>query len=239
MRNPKWTRDELLLVLHLYLQNPKSPPSKQSKEVKEMSEILGRLGNKLGIDTDSKFRNINGVYMKMMNFLRFDGSYEGVGLTRGGKDEQVVWDLYSDKQQELSKIVKSIRELIDSDIELPPTTEESEEEDLEEGKLKTRLHKVRERSPNTVKKKKKNFLEQNGRLYCEVCGFDFVKEYGSRGDGFIECHHTKFLSDYDEPTKTSITDLVLLCSNCHRMIHRKKPWLSVDELKEVKGTVGE
>ncbi len=61
MRNPKWTRDELLLVLHLYLQNPKSPPSKQSKEVKEMSEILGRLGNKLGIDTDSKFRNINGV----------------------------------------------------------------------------------------------------------------------------------------------------------------------------------
>ncbi len=235
MRNPKWTRDELLLVLHLYLQNPKSPPSKQSREVKEMSEILGRLGNKLGIDTDSKFRNINGVYMKMMNFLRFDGSYEGVGLTRGGKDEQVVWDLYSDKYQELSKIVKSIRELIDSDIELPPTTEEPEEEDLEEGKLKTRLHKVRERNPNTVKKKKKNFLEQNGRLYCEVCSFDFVKEYGSRGDGFIECHHTKFLSDYDEPTKTSITDLVLLCSNCHRMIHRKKPWLSIDELKDVKG----
>ena len=126
--------------------------------------------------------------------------------------------------------------MIDSDIELSPTTEESEEEDLEEGKLKTRLHKVRERNPNTVKKKKKNFLEQNGRLYCEVCSFDFVKEYGSRGDGFIECHHTKFLSDYDEPTKTSISDLVLLCSNCHRMIHRKKPWLSVDELKEVRGT---
>jgi predicted HNH restriction endonuclease len=101
--------------------------------------------------------------------------------------------------------------------------------------LRTRFHKVRERNTKTVKKKKDDFLKKNGRLYCEVCDFDFEKEYGSRGDGFIECHHTKFLSDYDEPTKTSITDLVLLCSNCHRIIHRKKPWLSVEELKDVKG----
>ena len=235
MRNPKWSRDELLLVLHLYLQNPKSPPSKDSEEVKEMSEILGRLNSRLGEDTNSKFRNSNGVYMKMMNFRRFDGSIDGVGLTRGGKDEQVVWDLYSDKPKELSKIVKSIRELIETNVELPPTIDEQDEEDLEEGKLRTRFHKVRERNTKTVKKKKEDFLKKNGRLYCEVCDFDFVKEYGSRGDGFIECHHTKFLSDYDEPTKTSISDLVLLCSNCHRMIHRKKPWLSVDELKEVKG----
>ena len=113
------------------------------------------------------------------------------------------------------------------------------EEDLEEGKLRTRFHKVRERNTKTVKKKKEDFLKKNGRLYCEVCGFDFVKEYGSRGDGFIECHHTKFLSDYDEPTKTSIADLVLLCSNCHRMIHRKKPWLSVNELKGVKDETNE
>ena len=124
--------------------------------------------------------------------------------------------------------------MIDLDIELPPTIEEPDEEDLEEGKLRTRFHKVRERNTKTVKKKKDDFLTKNGRLYCEVCDFDFVKEYGSRGDGFIECHHIKFLSDYDEPTKTSISDLVLLCSNCHRMIHRKKPWLSVDELKKIK-----
>ena len=45
----------------------------------------------------------------------------------------------------------------------------------------------------------------------------------------------KSVSDYDKPTKTSISDLVLICSNCHRMIHRKKPWLSIDELKELKG----
>jgi 5-methylcytosine-specific restriction enzyme A len=69
-----------------------------------MSETLGRLSNKLRVDTDSKFRNANGVSMKMMNFRRFDISYDGVGLTRGGKDEKVVWDLYSDKPQELYSI---------------------------------------------------------------------------------------------------------------------------------------
>ena len=33
-----------------------------------MSETLGRLNNRLGGDTNEKFRNTNGVYMKMMNF---------------------------------------------------------------------------------------------------------------------------------------------------------------------------
>ena len=127
-----------------------------------MSSTLGRLSNKLRVDTDSKFRNANGISMKMMNFRRFDFSYDGVGLTRGGKDEKVVWDLYSDKPQELSKIVKSIRKLIETNVELPPTIDEQDEEDLEEGKLRTRFHKVRERNTKTVKKKKEDFLKKNG-----------------------------------------------------------------------------
>ena len=36
------------------------------------------------------------------------------------------------------------------------------EEDLEEGKLRTRFHKVRERNTKTVKKKKEDFLKKNG-----------------------------------------------------------------------------
>ena len=33
--------------------------------------------------------------------------------------------------------------------------------------------------------------------------------------------------------KTSLSDLVLLCSNCHRMIHKKQPWLELHELIEI------
>ena len=32
---------------------------------------------------------------------------------------------------------------------------------------------------------------------------------------------------------TRLADLALLCSNCHRMIHRTKQWLTVEELKEL------
>jgi len=64
-----------------------------------------------------------------------------------------------------------------------------------------------------------------------VCEFDFSIAYGNRGLGFIECHHTKPLATLGTGTKTHIDDLALVCANCHRMIHRRKPWLSIAELK--------
>tara|TARA_Y100001934_G_scaffold244817_1_gene302588 strand:- start:659 stop:1369 length:711 start_codon:yes stop_codon:yes gene_type:complete len=234
MKNPKWERDELLIVLDLYLKLPKNQHTSENKKVQETSELLKNLNIKLGGNPESKFRNPNGVSMKMANFRAFDGSIQGVGLRRGGKEDRIVWDLYSNKKEELSIIVNGIKDLVNLDIELPPSIDESEDEDSEEGKLKTRFHKIRERDRKKVKKKKNEFLKKHGKLICEVCNFDFKIEYGSRGDGFIECHHTKFLSDYDEPKKTKISDLILLCSNCHRMIHRKKPWLTIDELIKIK-----
>ena len=32
---------------------------------------------------------------------------------------------------------------------------------------------------------------------------------------------------------TKEKDIVLVCSNCHRMLHRHRPWLSAVELKSV------
>lgn len=67
---------------------------------------------------------------------------------------------------------------------------------------------------------------------CKCCGFDFEKVYGERGKDFIEVHHIVPLADRNEQIKPNPeTDFVCLCSNCHRMIHRKKyEILSVEEL---------
>jgi len=89
-RNPHWLRDELILALELYLRNPQSPPGKTSKEVIELSATLHLLGQRLGRATEGKYRNENGVYMKMMNFRRFDPSAvaEGrVGLSLQPKSQ--------------------------------------------------------------------------------------------------------------------------------------------------------
>lgn len=70
---------------------------------------------------------------------------------------------------------------------------------------------------------------------CAVCGFDFEKIYGELGKKFIEVHHMKPLYSLEEEVEVDPeTDLVCVCSNCHRMLHRKKgEILTVEELKEI------
>lgn len=68
---------------------------------------------------------------------------------------------------------------------------------------------------------------------CQVCGFNFEKVYGERGHEFIEVHHLKPLSSYDEEHEIPIDELCALCSNCHSMIHHGKKLLTVDELKKL------
>jgi hypothetical protein len=59
-------------------------------------------------------------------------------------------------------------------------------------------------------------------LACAACGFDFERIYGKRGTGYIECHYVIPLHETGE-RRVTISDLALLCSNCHRMIHAKPP----------------
>jgi hypothetical protein len=83
--------------------------------------------------------------------------------------------------------------------------------------------------------KNEAFKKGNGRILCECCEFDFVNEFGRLGVGFIECHHKIHISTGERLTKTS--DLALVCSNCHRMLHRKNlfgNYLTVEELYNIR-----
>ncbi len=104
--------------------------------------------------------------------------------------------------------------------------------EVEEGNIIYRTHRLRERNSEIVNHKKSTALELKGFLSCEVCGFNFTKTYGVRGKNYIECHHKNPLSDTKVGSKTKAEDLALLCANCHRVIHRYKPWISVEELRE-------
>ena len=233
MRNPTWSRDELIVTLDFYLRHKQKIPSKKSKEIHELSDFLNRLNEKLGGETFDKFRNVNGVYMNIMNFLRFDPDHKGKGLTGGGKDEEVVWKLYSNDTVKLKSISDSIRSIVSSDYSILRNNEFDEDEESQEGRILTITHKVRERDKKIVKRKKDKVLREKGELTCEVCGFNFPLVFGERGDGFIECHHTQPVSELKDGQKTKLSELSLVCSNCHRMIHRKKPWLSIDETREI------
>ncbi len=93
-----------------------------------------------------------------------------------------------------------------------------------EGELRQRLiwHRSRERSLRWAKLRQARALHPEGRLVCQVpgCAFDFEAMYGEIGRGFGEVHHLLPLSEPIHARETRLQDLVVVCANCHRMIHR-------------------
>ncbi|MBO1198387.1 HNH endonuclease [Staphylococcus simiae] len=78
-------------------------------------------------------------------------------------------------------------------------------------------------------------MEIHGKLFCEVCKFEFKEKYSKIIDtDFIEAHHLKPVSEMAENETTNINDIVMLCPNCHRMVHRYRPWIKKKEsLKKI------
>jgi 5-methylcytosine-specific restriction protein A len=67
---------------------------------------------------------------------------------------------------------------------------------------------------------------------CSVCVFDFESVYGELGDAHINIHHVLPRSELpDQYQLDPVRDLVPVCPNCHTMLHRERPALSIDELR--------
>lgn len=105
-----------------------------------------------------------------------------------------------------------------------------QEETYVEGKQSERYVNYYERNP----KLRAKAIILHG-LKCMVCGFDFEDKYGNYGKNYIEVHHVKPLSSLKADILINPeTDMAVVCSNCHRMIHRRKDnVLSLEELKQI------
>lgn len=98
-----------------------------------------------------------------------------------------------------------------------------------EGSTKTIAVNVYERDP-----KARSACIQHYGAKCVVCDFEFGKVYGPVADGLIFVHHLKPLSEIGEEYEVNpITDLRPVCANCHAVLHRERPPLSIDRLKQM------
>lgn len=93
-----------------------------------------------------------------------------------------------------------------------------------------RLHYRVERNRSLIKKVKK----AKGYV-CETCKFDFKSKYGALGDDFIEAHHLTPVSQLKGKVLKldAVKDFAVLCSNCHRMIHRLNDPSDLAELRKI------
>ncbi len=100
-------------------------------------------------------------------------------------------------------------------------------------KRQYKTHRRIERAYSNSRKVKKKL-----GYTCEACGFNFKKRYGplslnKKKEEFIEAHHKRQIQDLPEGevVEFKIDDFSVLCSNCHRMVHRKNPPYTIDEIK--------
>ncbi|HMO86964.1 MAG TPA: hypothetical protein PKC18_18815 [Lacipirellulaceae bacterium] len=116
--------------------------------------------------------------------------------------------------------IKLLRELGYEVIDCKQSAEdaivsEDDESAFPEGRERYRLHRELERDPSISKRAKEKRLGATGKL----------------GKGFIEAHHQTPVSRLDGKTKTKVAALAIVCSNCHRMLHRGN--LAIMELRKL------
>jgi predicted HNH restriction endonuclease len=109
----------------------------------------------------------------------------------------------------------------------PLADELPEPELFPEGGRKTIIVNAYERSSRA-----RNLCIRQYGLTCRACGLDFEQRYGKLGKGFIHVHHivgiSKIGKEYQVDAKT---DLRPVCPNCHAMLHRTDPPMSIETLK--------
>lgn len=116
------------------------------------------------------------------------------------------------------------------------SVEDDDEEALTfpEGKELYLLHKSKERNRKLIKEAKDRRTKIDPNLHCDVCNRSFLEIYGEIGRNFIEAHHLYPISKLTKEVEAKVEDLAMVCSNCHRMLHRQRPeLLSVGELKNL------
>lgn len=124
-----------------------------------------------------------------------------------------------------SQIEKYLNDLINEIFEDSIETVISDNE----GKLLLKKHLYRERSQKLVLMFKQSLSSFN----CCICGFNFEEKYGQIGAEFIEVHHIKPVASLNENETVTAKDLIAVCSNCHRMLHKINPPIDWEELKEL------
>lgn len=106
-------------------------------------------------------------------------------------------------------------------------------EGFPEGRTIERVHRLKERSSKVTELAKQHAKDRLGKVVCEVCDFDFGEYYGDLGVDFIEAHHTIPVSELKAGHTTRVEEIALVCCNCHQMLHRRRPWLKISDLKNI------
>lgn len=229
--NPNWTRDETILALDLYFDLSGKIPPGSDERIKALSELLRRFPYHAAASKNESFRNPDGVAFKLQNLRQIA---TGKGLGNVSETDRSVWAELGASPA----VVKSLADLIRASV----TASESMEPaglDIEfvEGRIVSELHLRREREPK-LRERLLSERRVSGKLFCEMCSGSPLSTNAEIKDAQFEAHHIIPLS-HTGTRITRLSELALLCANCHRLLHRaiaiEKRWLTIAEGQAICG----
>lgn len=205
MRSPKWNRDEIIICLNLYLNEGGRNLQKNDQKILEVSQILNQLPSFGDKSNYQKFRNVNGVYMKLGNFKTFDSSYTGSGLKGGSKLDKIVFDEFFTQKEKLKQIAENLQILtLQSDV-LSNITEDEYED------LLTKILDLKETEKITLVNRrteqeilKKHLFGIKNSTTCACCNKEYPISY-------LVTAHIKRRSNCSQTEKRDLNIVIPMC----------------------------
>ena len=232
-RNPPWSRDEPILALDLYRTNPASPPSPESPTIAELSAVLSRMARLLGVSTPTvpqRQRRLHeddrtSATRPRLHRRRQEGPETAITKMRRW------WGRVFGDHERLAAVAAAIRAAVASKeaTELLTVDDEGTEEAAEGRSLDPPTSQPRA-EPQARGDQKGQGHARRWTPNMRGVELDFAETYGKRGEGFMEVHHTRPVHEIMPGQVTRLADLALVYANCHRMIHARRPWLTIEEL---------
>ncbi|WP_209323178.1 HNH endonuclease [Brevibacterium renqingii] len=229
-----WTEDEVVLICAEVKANGWDSIRADSLSARRLSVLLIGASKVPLNERKETFRSPGSIHRKSWDIITALPTYSGTP-TKGGNTTREVVQCFLEEPDKMTQRAQEIKTQIVSSQLTSEGLQGDDEfgiQEASEGAEAEIMLIRRERSRSLRLKKISAVLGAGKKIECEVCGFDYSIIYGDRGDGYIEVHHVLPLHASGQ-TITRLGDLVLLCANCHRMIHRRHPWLEPDELKAI------
>lgn len=218
-----WTWDEIMIVARHVEDNNGRELRAGTDLNKRAQDLLNRATIHPTHLREQPIRSEGSVSHKSGDLLSVHPEHPG-GAKKGGRTTAQVVTYWHENPRDARAEEIALEEMIERG-EPMQTPEDGDAVTAIEGTALIVRHRRRERNPALRTAK----IKSAATLDCEVCEFNFGRAYGERGTGYVEVHHTLPLH-ISGTVETKLDDLALLCSNCHRMIHRS-PWVTPSQLR--------
>ena len=221
MANVAFTKDEAILALDVLLSSGQKRLKPDCKEIVELSKLLNELPIIPQEQRGEIFRNCHGIAHQLDMFCStFSQGTKGCHV---GAIFYQVAEEFANKSNELHSIANAIKRNKDY-FQGFAFGNDTEIYSFPEGALLSHLHRLIEQRDGS---------KVIHAASCEICRLDLSEVYRDIPGNFMQLHLTVPITELDSRKKYKPDDFIIVCPNCHAVIHQIRPWISKENAGEI------